>query len=73
MAATWRGSGERDPQGCQHIVDVWQSKDQYEVFTGERLHPVVHPLLQEMVGFVPPEPTRTVLDVIDGWTERYPN
>lgn len=40
--------------------------------SGERLHPVVHPLLQEMLGFVPPEPPQTVLDVIDAWTERYP-
>jgi hypothetical protein len=33
---------------------------------------VVHPLLAEMLGFVPPEPPRTKLDVIDAWTERNP-
>jgi hypothetical protein len=32
----------------------------------------VHPILQDMLGFVPPEPAQTVLDVIDAWTTRYP-
>ena len=55
----WRtGTGLR-------YVDAWQSKDQYEAFVENRLHPVVHPILQEMLGFVPPEPTHTVLDLID--------
>jgi hypothetical protein len=49
-------------------VDVWQSKDDYEAFVEQRLHPVVHSLLQEMLGFVPPEPVHTMLDVIDAWT-----
>ena len=53
-------------------VDVWQSKDDFEAFAEHRLHPVVHPILQEMLGFVPPEPPTTVLDVIDAWTERNP-
>jgi hypothetical protein len=53
-------------------VDVWQSKDQHEAFVEQRLHLVVHPVLQEMLGFVPPEPTHTVLDVIDAWTDRHP-
>ena len=54
-------------------VDVWQSKDDFEAFAEHRLHPVVHPILQEMLGFVPPEPARTVLDVIDVWTDRHPS
>jgi len=49
-------------------VDVWDSKDQYETFTETRLHPVVHPVLQDMLGFVPPEPAQAMLDVIDAWT-----
>jgi hypothetical protein len=53
-------------------VDVWQSKDDHEAFAESRLHPVVHPILQDMLGFVPPEPPITVLDVIDAWTERHP-
>jgi hypothetical protein len=31
----------------------------------------VHPVLQNMLGFVPPEPAYTVLDVIDAWTDRH--
>jgi hypothetical protein len=33
---------------------------------------VVHPLLEEMLGFAPPEPTPTVLDLVDAWTDRHP-
>jgi len=53
-------------------VDVWSSKDDYEAFAEHRLHPVVRPILPEMLGFVPPEPPSTVLDVIDAWTGRHP-
>ena len=53
-------------------IDVWQSKDDFEVFAESRLHPVVHPILEGMLGFVPPEPSHTMLDVIDVWTDRHP-
>jgi hypothetical protein len=53
-------------------VDVWRSKDDYEAFTENRLHPVVHPLLEETLGFVPPEPAHTMLDLVDAWTDRHP-
>jgi hypothetical protein len=53
-------------------VDVWQSKNDHEAFAENRLHPVVHPILQEMLGFIPPEPAHTVLDIIDAWTDRHP-
>jgi hypothetical protein len=52
-------------------VDVWQTKDDWESFAEQRLHPVVHPLLQDMLGFMPPEPEHTMLDVIDAWTGEY--
>lgn len=52
-------------------VDVWQTKDDWDKFEHERLHPVVHALLQEMLGFVPPEPERTMLDVVDVWTAEH--
>ena len=42
---------------------AWRSKDDHEAFAENRLHPVVHPILQEMLGFVPPEPAATVLDL----------
>ena len=32
----------------------------------------VQPILQEMLGFVPPEPAATVLDMVDAWTDRHP-
>ncbi len=53
-------------------IDVWQSKDEFEVFAESRLHPVVHPILEGMLGFVPPEPSHTMLDVVDIWTDRHP-
>jgi hypothetical protein len=29
--------------------------------------------LQETLGFTPPEPVHTVLEVVDAWTERHPD
>jgi hypothetical protein len=55
-------------EGGLRYIDVWQTKDDWEAFEHDRLHPVVHPLLEAMLGFVPPEPPRTMLDVIDAWT-----
>jgi hypothetical protein len=59
-------------EGGLRYVDVWESKEQSEAFADERLHPVVHPLLEELLGFVPPEPDRVVLEVIDAWTSQHP-
>ena len=73
MSAAWPGSSRSGAAVARCYVDVWQSKDQWESFTGNRLHPVVHPILQDTLGFVPPEPPRTVLDVIDAWTDRHPS
>jgi hypothetical protein len=49
-------------------VDVWQTKNDLDAFEHGRLHPVVHPLLQDMLGFVPPEPPKTALDIVNAWT-----
>jgi hypothetical protein len=57
----------RTEQGLRY-VEVWQTKDDWKAFEHSRVHPVVHPLLQEMLGFIPPEPPRTMLDVVDVWT-----
>jgi hypothetical protein len=72
---------ERPPGLIAHIahkagsglryIDVWQTKDDYEAFEHERLHPVVHPILKDMLGFVPPEPSRTTLDIVDAWTAEH--
>jgi hypothetical protein len=59
-------------EGGLRYVDVWQSKDEHDSFAEHRLHPVVHPILRDTLGFVPPEPAHTMLDVIDAWTDRYP-
>ena len=60
----------RTETGLRYI-DVWQAKDDWEAFQRDRVHPVVHPLLQEMLGFVPPEPPQTVLDIVDVWTAEH--
>jgi hypothetical protein len=52
-------------------VEVWQAKDDWEAFEPHRVHPVVRPLLQDMLGFVPPEPPKTTLDLVDAWTAEY--
>jgi hypothetical protein len=52
-------------------VEVWQAKDNWKAFEHDRVHPVVHPLLQDMLGFVPPEPPKTTLDIVDAWTAEY--
>jgi hypothetical protein len=52
-------------------VEVWQSEDDWKSFEHDRLHPVIHPLLQDMLGFVPPEPPRTKLDLVDAWTAEH--
>jgi hypothetical protein len=60
----------RSENGLRY-VDVWQAKDDWEAFEHDRLHPVVHPFLQDMLGFVPPEPPRTMLDIVDAWTAEH--
>jgi hypothetical protein len=60
----------RTESGLRYI-EVWQAKDDWEAFEHDRLHPVVHSLLQDMLGFVPPEPPRTMLDVVDAWTAEH--
>lgn len=72
---------ERPPGMIAHLVlrienglryvDVWQSEDDHKAFVEDRLHPVVHSVLQETLGFVPPEPWHTVLEVVDAWTDRH--
>jgi hypothetical protein len=52
-------------------VDVWQTKNDFDAFEHGRLHPVVHPLLQDMLGFVPPEPPKTALDIVNAWTAEH--
>ena len=56
------------PKGGLRYFDVWESQEDAERFTEERLHPVVHGLLREVFGDeLPPEPDRTPLSVVHVW------
>lgn len=56
------------PEGGLRYVDVWESQDDCDRFSEERLHPVVHSLLTEIFGDeLPPEPERTPLSVVHVW------
>jgi hypothetical protein len=76
------GIGPRRPAGLiAHLayrtesglryVEVWRARDDWEAFQRDRLHPVVRPLLQDALGFVPPEPPTTELDIVDAWTAEH--
>jgi hypothetical protein len=57
------------PEGGLRYIDVWDTEADFEKFAEERLHPVVHPMLQAVFGEnMPPEPERVPLDVIHVWT-----
>jgi hypothetical protein len=56
------------PEGGLRYVDVWESQEDCDRFTEERLHPVVHALLTEIFGDeLPGEPERTPLSVLHVW------
>jgi hypothetical protein len=58
---------EREGGGLRY-VDVWESEADWERFTEERLHPVVHGLLREIFGDQPPpEPERSPLSLLHVW------
>lgn len=58
-------------EGGLRYVDVWESREDWDRFGEERLHPVVHPLLAEVFGDdLPDEPERTELRVVDVWLGR---
>lgn len=56
------------PDGGLRYIDVWESEDDWSRFTEDRLHPVVHGILGEILGDgLPPEPERAPLRVVDIW------
>jgi hypothetical protein len=58
-------------EGGLRYIDVWASEAAWDRFAEERLHPVVHGLLAEIFGDeLPPEPSRTVMPVVDVWLGR---
>jgi hypothetical protein len=57
------------PEGGLRYIDVWDSEEDWDRFAAERLHPVVHPLLMEVLGDRVPteEPPRHPLPVVHVW------
>jgi hypothetical protein len=56
------------PEGGLRYIDVWESEADWDRFAEDRLHPVVHGLLNEIFGDqLPPEPERKSLAVIHVW------
>ena len=56
------------PEGGLRYIDIWESEEDCERFTQERLHPVVHDLLSEIFGDnLPPEPERTPISIVHHW------
>jgi hypothetical protein len=56
------------PEGGLRYIDIWESEEDFNTFSEERLHPVVHGLLSEIFGdSLPPEPPRTPATIVDYW------
>lgn len=60
----------RTDTGLRYI-EVWQTENDWKAFEHDRVHPAVEPVLKEMLGFMPPEPPRTMLDLVDAWTAEH--
>ncbi len=57
------------PEGGLRYIDVWETEEQCDRFAEERLHPVVHPVVMELIGTEAPEPPRTAISAIDIWQQ----
>jgi hypothetical protein len=56
------------PDGGLRYIDMWDSEQDWDRFSEERLHPVVHRLLGELFGEdLPPEPERREVVPVDLW------
>jgi hypothetical protein len=56
------------PEGGLRYLDAWETQQDCDRFTDERLHPVIHDLLREIFGDeLPPEPERTPLSLVHAW------
>ena len=57
-----------NPAGGLRYLDVWESQEECDRFSEERLHPVVHGLLREIFGDdLPDEPEATPLPLVHAW------
>ena len=62
------------PEGGLRYLDVWESEEHCDRFTEERLHPVVHGLLREILGdALPPEPQRSDVLLLHVWGRGVPS
>jgi hypothetical protein len=56
------------PEGGLRYIDVWESEEDCDRFSEERLHPAVYPVLRDVFGDqMPDEPVRTPLTVLHLW------
>jgi hypothetical protein len=56
------------PGGGLRYLDIWESEQDCDRFTSERLHPVIGRLLAEVFGDnLPPEPPRQPVQVVHVW------
>jgi len=58
--------------GHLYYLDVWQSREDCDRFTDERLHAVVGPVLAGAGVRVDEEPARRTVTVVDLWGEAFP-
>ncbi len=57
------------PEGGLRYLDVWESEEHWQRFLDERVHPVVHPMLESLLGQVPPEPVQSPVALVHVWTQ----
>lgn len=57
-------------EGGLRYIDVWESREDWDRFVEQRLHPVVHGLLRDVFGDdLPPDPDQIPLRVVHVWTQ----
>ncbi|WP_326821643.1 hypothetical protein [Streptosporangium sp. NBC_01756] len=56
----------RTERGLRYL-EVWESKQAYLAFVDDRLHPIIDRVVTQALGFRPPEPPITMLEVVDVW------
>jgi hypothetical protein len=60
----------RTDNGLRYL-DVWHSKEDFDAFQADRLRPVVTSVMTDALGFVPPDPEFTMIDLVDVWSAEH--
>lgn len=56
------------PEGGLSYLDVWESKEDWEHFAADRLHPALGRFFERIaIEFPEAEPPLTIVEVIDVW------